>query len=251
MFDSYKDIFDKRANSYHSAMRAFPLARQQEFAWAVKYLDVKPGSIICDVPSGGGYLRDFVLEEDCYFHFLETCESFASYSPDCANGTTQLCKFENLPLKEQSVDRLISLAALHHVQNRNQVFQEFRKVLKPQGKILIVDVEENSNTANFLNIFVNDYNSMGHQGDFINERVIELLQLNQMEVISIHRPQLQWCFDNKNDTVSFCRCLFGLDKATDEEIYTGITTYLNPGKEGNKVKLDWQLVYILLKLKES
>ena len=250
MFDSYKAIFDQRADSYHKAMRDFPLARAQEFEWAVHYLAVKSGNSICDIPSGGGYLRDFVQAEDCYFHFLETCENFASYSSKCVNALTQVCQFEHLPLEKHSVDRLISLAALHHVQNRDQVFQEFNRVLKSQGQGLIVDVEEHTDTADFLNVFVNQYNSMGHQGDFINEQLIKQLAKQQLEVIAIHRPTLQWCFAIENDMVSFCRHLFGLDKATDKDILSGINRYLTPC-QGEQITLTWQLVYIVFKLAED
>ena len=40
-------------------------------------------------------------------------------------------------------------------------------------KIIIADVEENTPTANFLNIFVNEYNYLGHKGRFINEAAMD------------------------------------------------------------------------------
>lgn len=246
MFDSYKDIFDRRAASYHQAMQDFPQAREQEFYWAVKYLALDSGDIICDVPSGGGYLKDYATEKSYYFHFLETSESFAAHSAIYENSTTKTCQFEHLPLKDNSIDKLICLAALHHMKNRDEVFQQFKRVLKPQGKILIVDVEEYTNTANFLNVFVNQYNSMGHQGDFLNELVIEQLQDNQLNLIAINRPKLQWCFNKEEDMISFFRNLFGLDKATNEDIFSGIYCYLNPNFDGEQITLDWQLVYIEL-----
>jgi ubiquinone/menaquinone biosynthesis C-methylase UbiE len=56
---------------------------------------------------------------------------------------------------------------LHHVDNRAQVFREFTRVVKPQGKIIIVDVEEGSTTADFLNVFVNKHNSRGTKGSLL------------------------------------------------------------------------------------
>lgn len=245
MFDTYKKIFDNRAESYHKAMRDFPLARKEEFEWALHYLAINPGDNVCDVPSGGGYLKDFALDEDCFFNFLETSESFASYNVDCPNSKTQVCEFEDLPLANQSVDSLICLAALHHVDNREKVFQEFRRVVKSQGKILIVDVEEGSNTAGFLNVFVNEYNSMGHNGSFINGQVVNSLEKNEITVVSYNSHTFQWTFDNEHCMVTFCRGLFGLDKATDEDIIHGIKIYLNPHYQQNQVSLDWDLVYIV------
>ena len=45
--------------------------------------------------------------------------------------------------------------------------------------------------------------------------------------------------------VTFCRGLFGLDIATDEDIINGIKIYLNPHYQQNQVSLDWGLAYIV------
>ncbi len=250
MFDTYQQIFDKRAHSYHKAMRDFPQARKAEFGLVVQYLNIQPGDVLCDVPSGGGYLLDFVKEKQCFFNFIETSQSFASFNVDGPQSTTQVCSFEHLALENQSVDSLVCLAALHHVDNRLQVFTEFRRVVKPQGKILIVDVEEASSTGNFLNVFVNQYNSMGHRGQFINKPLINMIQ-NEFSIISRKSHNFRWVFDNEQAMISFCRGLFGLDKATDNDIRQGIRAYLAPKYEANQVSLEWRLVYILCHQKKE
>ncbi len=62
---------------------------------------------------------------------------------------------------------------------------------------------------------------------------------------SYNSHSLQWHFDNEHHMVMFCRGLFGLDKARDEDIIRGIKTYLNPRYQPNQVSLDWGLVYIV------
>jgi len=244
MFDNYQQIFDKRAHSYHKAMRDFPRARKAEFGWVVHYLNMKTGDVICDVPSGGGYLQGFVNEKQCFFNFIETSKCFASFNVDGPLNKTHVCSFEHLVLENQSVDSLVCLAALHHIDNRKQVFAEFRRVVKPLGKILIVDVEESSSAGNFLNIFVNKYNSMGHRGQFINNQLIKNIQ-NEFSIISCNRHNFQWVFDNEQCMICFCRGLFGLDKATDDDIIKGIKTYLAPKYKAKQVSLEWRLIYIL------
>jgi SAM-dependent methyltransferase len=244
MFDTYQQIFDKRAHSYHKAMRDFPQARKAEFGWVVHYLNLKAGDVLCDVPSGGGYLQGFVSEKQCFFNSIETSLCFASYNVDGPLNKTYVCSFEHLALENQSVDCLVCLAALHHVDNRPQVFAEFRRVVTPQGKILIVDVEEASNTGNFLNIFVNKYNSMGHRGQFIDKQLINMIR-NEFSVISCKSHHFRWVFDNEQAMISFCRGLFGLDKATDSDIMQGIKAYLAPKYKTNHVSLEWRLIYIL------
>ena len=250
MFDTYQQIFDKRAHSYHKAMRDFPQARKAEFDWVVHYLDIKAGGELCDVPSGGGYLQDFVNEKHCFFNSIETSQSFASFNVDGPRNKTHVCSFEHLALENQSVDSLVCLAALHHVENRPKIFAEFRRVVKPQGKILIVDVEDGSNTGRFLNIFVDKYNSMGHRGQFVDKALINMIQ-NDFLVSSCDSHKFRWEFDDEQAMISFCRGLFGLDKATDSDIMQGVREYLAPKYTTKQVSIEWGLVYILCNKKRK
>ena len=52
----YRSIFDARGDAYHRAMVEFPGARQQEFEHIVRVANVRAGQVVCDAPSGGGYL---------------------------------------------------------------------------------------------------------------------------------------------------------------------------------------------------
>lgn len=71
--------------------------------------------------------------------------------------------------------------------DKAQVFKEFQRVLNPHGRMLIVDVEEDTGTAHFLNHFVDEYNSMGHNGEFINEQALEALAQAKVEILSVIR----------------------------------------------------------------
>ena len=60
MFDTYAEIFEKRAHEYHHAMKASPRARSAEFNAVLDPIrDAGPG-LVCDMPSGGGYLADYL-----------------------------------------------------------------------------------------------------------------------------------------------------------------------------------------------
>lgn len=92
---------------------------------------------------------------------------------------------------------------------------------------------------------------MGHEGDFITPKLFPLFDESALKVISVNRPMLHWNFDNECSMVTFCRNLFGLDKATDEDILSGIHRYLEPVFDHGKVSIRWQLVYVLLQLKDA
>jgi len=142
MFDTYSDIFQKRADRYHAAMAAFPMARRQEFQHAAQRLALTPGSAVCDIPAGGGYLADFIDGCQVCFHFLETSHEFAVQCPRSSRHRVIECALAGtLPLADNSMDRVLSLAALHHVNNKPGIYREFKRILRRGGKLVIADVE--------------------------------------------------------------------------------------------------------------
>src|SRR5262245_56166894 len=58
MFDAYESIFNRRGEAYHHAMRLVPEARRSEFAHAIDPLGLQRRQVLCDAPSGGGYLAN-------------------------------------------------------------------------------------------------------------------------------------------------------------------------------------------------
>src|SRR4051794_11989784 len=56
MFDTYSEIFQQRGAAYHGAMAACPRARDPEFLAVLDPLGELTGGLLCDMPSGGGYL---------------------------------------------------------------------------------------------------------------------------------------------------------------------------------------------------
>lgn len=244
MYDTYQEIFHKRADIYHQAMTEFPWVRRQEFEQAVRLLDIAPGNLVCDVPSGGGYLSSYVDTADVSLYFLETSAEFASQCPTGANYRVMECALESLPLDDGSVDRLLSLAALHHVPDKAALYREFCRVLKPSAKLVIADVEEGTNTASFLNVFVDRFNSMGHKGIFLNPGGIEQVAECGFDLVSVVRPEIKWSFHSATAMTVFFRKLFGLDKAADADILAGVAEYFPHMYQNGSVEIDWQLVYV-------
>src|SRR5205814_3213379 len=60
MFDTYAEIFEQRAADYHYAMRQSPRARDAEFQVVLEPIRHAASGLICDMPSGGGYLADYL-----------------------------------------------------------------------------------------------------------------------------------------------------------------------------------------------
>ncbi|AFZ55624.1 methyltransferase domain-containing protein [Anabaena cylindrica FACHB-243] len=244
MFEDYKDIFNQRARYYHQAMIDFPLAREEEFYHVLNIADISQGNIICDIPAGGGYLNNFIQYENKIIS-VETSIEFLSFYGNKGINQTIICNSMNeIPLQSTSIDRVISLAALHHVSNKKAFYQESLRLLKDKGILCIADVFTGTGVADFLNIFVDKYNPMGHKGDFLNETTKADLESLSFQVLSAAQIGFNWKFDSLENMVRFCKLLFYINDANDRQILKGIQKYLGYKVVDNQYCLPWELFFL-------
>ncbi|GAB3023242.1 class I SAM-dependent methyltransferase [Bowmanella dokdonensis] len=244
MFDSYQKIFKSRAWLYHRAMERSPRARDAEFSIALEYLQPKAGQWLADMPAGGGYLKQYLQDDSPHCLFIETTSEFARHCPTSSGCKSLIGDFHALPLQDAGVQRMLSLAALHHVEDKLSFFRECARVLDPSGRLVVADVLRDTPQAKFLNEFVHEFNSMGHEGLFWDESVQEQLDANGFRVERAKLHNFTWNFTTQEEMVSYCRDLFGLDKADEQTILSGIQDYLSPGESDGKHRLQWSLYYL-------
>lgn len=237
---SYQDIFNIRGQMYHQAMALYPQARAQEFLLPLQQLNLHPGDILVDLLSGGSYLADY-LPDDIQLHCLESSQALAQL---CQQRGYQVSLFNNnhLPLPDQSVDKIVSIAGLHHIEDKVPLFKEMHRILKPGGQICIADVEQDSNIAHFLDDIVNRYSDTGHQGIYLGEHTRQELQQAGFSQIQTQRLHYNWHFPNEEAMISYCKLLFGLENGSVEQVRQGIKKHLNfEQQQSGKVELKWEL----------
>jgi SAM-dependent methyltransferase len=243
MFPSYKDIFDVRGAAYHQAMMGYPQARLQEFQQMIDFAEITDGQLICDVPSGGCYLQNFV-DASASFISIETSIPFTQHIRLSDNNQVVICgELSQIPLADQQVDRAICLAGTHHLQDRSKFYREVCRILKPGSIFCVADVREGSGVADFLNIFVDRYSTLGHQGIFLSPQHREALTSTGFEVIECSVKSYPWVFEDTQAMVQFCQLLFGIDRATEAEILEGIETYLGYTTICDKCYMNWELYF--------
>jgi SAM-dependent methyltransferase len=245
MIDTYRDIFNHRGQGYHQAMRQNGIARQAEFQQVIQLAALSPDMTIGDIPSGGSYLQTY-LNHPATILSVETSSQFL---PNPLDGPQPiLCdRFSHIPLPSDHLDRIISLAGVHHFENQPAFYREAHRLLKPNGLFILADVQENTPVAHFLNGFVHRHNSQGHRGQFLSRQTRSQLQIAGFSLRSIQLASVPWSFQTLPEMVQFCQQLFGLDLATPEQILNGLSTYLGYQYQQGEYHLNWELLFLQLR----
>jgi len=246
MFQTYKDIFSLRANSYHQAMLDCPRARDSEFRAVLSQYAPAAGDTVCDIPAGGGYFWNYLKDSNCQYMAVETSKYFYDNCPINAQQQRLLCDMHQIELPDSSIDVLYCITGLHHIENRHQVYQEFFRLLKPQSYCVIAEVAAGSAVDRFLNQFVDQHNSMGHKGEFIDEHDLAAMLSCGFYVKSDIDLDYDWEFSSIDEMNHYCKLLFGLDQATDEQIESGIRDILTYDNDKKVVQMRWGLRFITL-----
>ena len=227
------------------AMQQFPNARDAERAPLLELGGLRPGYCVLDLQAAGGYLSDGVFEYlkgNVSLICLEPCDELRSristkyYSVD--DRVEDWCSVD-----DESVDVVLGLAGLHHSEDHQATINEAYRVLKKGGRIVICDVEYESDMAKWLNGYVDRHNQGGHNGKFIKTGSLSKLFENS-GFFSINETKIRvpWCFDSFESAAKFFKGLFGIEKKEDE-ILQAMHEYLELYKENDMFWVDWSLIY--------
>lgn len=242
--ENYQDIFNRRADAYHDAMIRWPSARNKEFEAIIELAEIAPGAVIADIPSGGGYLAEYIIDESIQLLAVEPSMEFYARCKTSPRLRKILSPLEQLDIVDGSVDTIISLAGLHHVADRSAVFGEFRRILRPGGVLCIADVRAGSAIDGFLNGFVNQYNSMSHNGWFINTKFKQQLVAAGFTIEINKVASYTWDFTDTCSMSEYCTLLFGLDQAGPKDVLDGINRYQGYCANQSSCRMNWELEHL-------
>lgn len=242
MFDTYAQIFEKRAGEYHHAMKLSPHARDPEFLAVLEPLRDRPAGITCDMPSGGGYLADYLWSGMAYLAVDPAPDFFVEWPERLQRVEAEITK---VPMTDDSVDYVISLAGLHHEPSLPRVFEEMCRLLRPGGRAVLMDVAVDTPPAQFLNGFVNEHCPLGHEGRFLDEHTAPALEEAGFEVSNDELLDVPWSFDSFDEAGEFCRHLFGITGLSNAEAVEALAREIGFDADGGRPRLRWKLRRII------
>jgi len=239
MKSEYEHIFEQRGREYDTAMRRFPVARTAEFARLFDDVNFGPAGRIADIPSGGGYLRNFVPEN----HEIDSIEPCGEFRADNAHQAD--VGLDEIILPEQAYDIIVCLAAIHHVKAKKVFLNNMYNALKPGAFFCIGDVLKQSAIARFLDDFAGKHNGTGHAGRYLEiSTVREILGPSGADILCCEEKSCAWRFNSEADMLAFCRLLFGLKSLDDQDLLRALDEYIGVSTLEHGVSLDWRLLYV-------
>lgn len=213
-------------------MRAYPAARTAEFDQVFAARALAAGETLLDVPAGGGYLARHLGP-----HVTVTPLEFtAGFSSDVAvvaqDSAWPVDKF----------DRVVCLAALHHIPDRAAFATRLRGHVRPGGTLHVADVDAASSICDFLDGFVGRYNGTGHTGAYI-DRNVDWLAAGHPVTRNEERA-CPWVFDSHAQMLDFCMGLFGLEGCSRHDLLDALQCTVGLSEAPDCVRLNWRLRYV-------
>ncbi len=137
-------LFDAGAAHYDSVVDwGFLRSGSSYRRWTLQRHDNPPGPPLLDVACGTGLVAAEaakILGSADTITCLDPSEGMLAEAKKKLNAKFVVGRAESLPFPDNSFDFLTMGYALRHVTSLEQTFREYRRVLKPGGKLLILEV---------------------------------------------------------------------------------------------------------------
>jgi hypothetical protein len=229
----YEIIFRHRGFSYNKAMTDFPRVRTLEFQNLFSRLPLKGGERIIDCPALGGYLSENI-DTRVKVESLDFCPQEDKVKP-----------LKNFTPKEKS-DRVVCLASSHHIDDLTGFLKQLTTFLKTGGYLHLADVDYNSPIRLFLDNFVGEWTSTGHEGIWRNLAESALFGFtSELDLLQVEERACPWTFKTMEQMINFCRLLFGLDlNPSDQQVLEALENYVGIDYSANSYNILWKLTYV-------
>jgi ubiquinone/menaquinone biosynthesis C-methylase UbiE len=110
--------------------------------------EIMPRWIAADLGCGSGYFTVVLARRVKKVYAIDVQKEMLDFLEDkirrmrISNVELLLSKGNEIPLENQCIDFLISVNTLHEFEDRVNMIREINRVIKPQGRLLIVDFKK-------------------------------------------------------------------------------------------------------------
>jgi demethylmenaquinone methyltransferase/2-methoxy-6-polyprenyl-1,4-benzoquinol methylase len=143
-----RELFDAGAVHYDAVVDwGFLRSGSRYRRWALRRLGLKPGNNLLDVACGTGLVAveaSAILGGAKDITCLDPSEGMLAVARSRLKASFVVGCAEKMPFPDNSFDFVTMGYALRHVTSLEETFREFRRVLRPRGKLLVMEVTKPS-----------------------------------------------------------------------------------------------------------
>ena len=169
---------------YEAISKHFSVTRVYKWSWVIQFLDsLKEDGLVYDLGCGNGRNMN---HGKLNFVGVDNCENFIKICQD-KQLTVINSHISKIPLAENSADAILCIAVLHHLytdENRLNALLEMKRLIKPNGKILLSvwSINQPQKTRRSFNNYGNNivlWNSYGK----IYERYYYIFKMDELKTL--------------------------------------------------------------------
>lgn len=129
-------FFDKIAPLYDSGMKLLGLYKHKTIE---RYLKPVKDDMILDIGGGTGFIANKLSANAKRVIVVDISEKMLKKAARYNNIETCLTDALNMPFGDNSFDAIYCTDAMHHIKKHEELIKEINRLLKPNGRVVIID----------------------------------------------------------------------------------------------------------------
>lgn len=194
---------------------------------------------VLNVPFEGNLIRSIAQHEEITFADFVVSDSMKSWNIIKTD-------YELNGLQSNYFDAVLSVAGIHHLTDHEQ-FQFLlgtKRVLRPSGWLLMVEVKSQSSTSQFLDDFVGKHTPSGHSGNYLKDTFADTVALAKYMNIKRKTMPHEWVFTNKDHMCEWMTLFFGLSTISKTTLLDQAENLLGMHEREQMVTVNWPLDFV-------
>ncbi|MDR7855970.1 class I SAM-dependent methyltransferase [Tissierella sp.] len=142
--------FDRVYKHYDNFIKLFNLNKMDEIK---DVLELQGEEIVLDIGGGTGKLAEYICKDCKIVYVLDESKGMLTKVEANTRVAPVLGDALNTNFENNSMDIVILSDILHHIENQQRLIEEIHRVLKKNGKLIILDFEKNHIKTKILKAF--------------------------------------------------------------------------------------------------
>jgi ubiquinone/menaquinone biosynthesis C-methylase UbiE len=130
------------------------LATYKDSDLLLQLLDPKRDDVILDVGGGTGRISEIIAKKSDEVFCLEPSSEKVEFAQRARPEVKSfVATVEVIPFPDNYFDKVVVIMAFHHFQDQDKAIDEMKKVMRPNGRIVIQEIDPATRRGRFLRFF--------------------------------------------------------------------------------------------------